>query len=155
MQNAKSHPAKDWRNYCSGAAEQTNIGNAFRLRWQIRRSTRTNARMSQLALRKVSWRQLLLLQWSALYWNDAVLQQDHLLPNLSLQTQRRIPHGNRLEEKAWQSYADGQCTNWLAPPRLRSWQLCSQRQLCMGMCWNLALAAITACPKFFFATSGL
>ena len=51
-----------------------------------------------------------------------MLQQDHLLPNLSLQTQRRIRHRNRLEEKAWQGYADGKCSNWLAPPRLRSWQ---------------------------------
>ena len=103
---------------------------------------------------------LLLLQSPALFWNDAMLQQDHLLPNLTLQTQRRIPHGKRLEEKekakAWQSYADANCSNWLAPPRLRSWQLCSQQQLCMEMCWNLTLAGITTvCRKLFFATSGL
>ena len=103
---------------------------------------------------------LLLLQSPALYWNDAaMLQQGHLLPNLSLQTQCRIPHGKRLEErgeeKVWQSYADANCSNWLAPPRLRSWQLCSQWQLCMEMCWNLALAGITiVCRKIFFATSG-
>ena len=78
---------------------------------------------------------LLLLQSPALYWNRAaMLQQDHLLPNLSLQTQRRIPHGKCLEKETWQSYADAKCLNWLAPPRLRSWQLCSQRQLCMEMC---------------------
>ena len=53
--------------------------------------------------------------------------------------------------KAWQSYADANCSNWLAPPR--SWQLCSQRQQ-MEMRWNLTLAGIIiVCRKFFFATS--
>ena len=77
------------------------------------------------------------------------------MPNLSLHTQHRLPHVKRLEEETWESYADAKCSNWLAPPRLRSWQLCSQRQLCMEMCWNLALAAITACRKLSFATYGL
>ena len=36
---------------------------------------------------------LLLLESPALYWNDAALEQDKFLPNLTLQTQRRIPHG--------------------------------------------------------------
>ena len=39
-------PAEDWRNQGSGAAKQTNIGNGFRLRWQIQKSTHTNARIS-------------------------------------------------------------------------------------------------------------
>ena len=104
-------------------------------------------------------------QTPALYWNEleprAIKYRSwSRIQNLSLQTHRRIPHGKRLEEKekakAWQSYADANCSNWLAPPRLQSWQLCSQQQLCMEMCWNLTLAGITTvCRKLFFATSGL